>query len=219
MDHSPDPEHQLPALAARRAARHRPRRAPECELAAWYPDIAERVAAHRRCRRRTPAPTSSSNTASRLAAHARNVRTLQTNDVGRCALLLAAIAAAGPPAEPIALVDVGCSAGLNLRPRPVPLPVRARRRPRTRVDRQADDGTRRRHPGTGPDPRDRCAGRHRSRTGRLHGRRGPQVASGVHLARSVGSARAIRGRRRDRAARPGRSSHGRCGRRARRHGR
>ncbi len=44
-------------------------------------------------------------------------RTTQTNEVGRCAALLPAFAAiaAREPARPLALVEVGASAGLNLR--------------------------------------------------------------------------------------------------------
>ena len=40
-------------------------------------------------------------------------RTVQTNEVGRCAVLARALATLGS-ATPIALIDVGCSAGLNL---------------------------------------------------------------------------------------------------------
>lgn len=84
---------------------------PDGELAEWYPDIAEQprtddVAAALE-RHITPRRDELEATIA--------TRALQTNEVGRCGLLLAAIAAAAPSVGPVALVDVGCSAGLNLR--------------------------------------------------------------------------------------------------------
>ena len=109
MDHA-HADQRLPALAL--AAVHDTVLAePGCELAAWYPgiaasprtdDVADALASHVAARRRSLEETIAT-------------RSLQTNDVGRCGLLLAAIAAAEPPDGPNALVDVGCSAGLNLR--------------------------------------------------------------------------------------------------------
>ena len=41
-------------------------------------------------------------------------RSTQTNEVGRNAVLTAGVASASPDGRPIALIDLGCSAGLNL---------------------------------------------------------------------------------------------------------
>lgn len=109
MEHA-DADQRLPALAL--AAVHDSVLAePTSGLAQWYPDIAEHP------RTDDVAGALETHVAERRAALEATVarRSLQTNDVGRCGLLLAAISAAEPPSGPIALVDVGCSAGLNLR--------------------------------------------------------------------------------------------------------
>jgi hypothetical protein len=85
---------------------------PADELAAHYPNLAagprrnrgDAYAAFRRfCARHEP----------RLA-RLLETRSTQTNEVGRCALLLPALARVAREVGPLALVDVGASAGLNL---------------------------------------------------------------------------------------------------------
>lgn len=103
------PEQQNPALLL--AALHDQVLAePGCELAAWFPTVAsdprvDRVddALRRHC----------SEHADVLRATLAGRRT-QTNEIGRCGLLVPALARLGDTGA-IALVDIGTSAGLNLR--------------------------------------------------------------------------------------------------------
>jgi hypothetical protein len=83
---------------------------PDDELAAWYPNLTTTPAdddplpAFRRfCRRHR------SELATLLAR-----RSTQTNEIGRCALFLPALAMLESECGPLAHVDVGASAGLNL---------------------------------------------------------------------------------------------------------
>jgi hypothetical protein len=104
------PQQQVPVLLL--AALHDQVLAdPEGELAAWYPTATERPrtddptdALVRHCRRHDAA-----------LRHAMATRSTQTNEVGRCATLLPALGLVAAAVGPIALVDVGTSAGLNLR--------------------------------------------------------------------------------------------------------
>ena len=102
-------EQQLPVLLL--AAIHDQVLAdPGCELAAWYPtvstaprqdDVRPALVAH--CR----------DHGERLRALVAS-RGTQTNEVGRCALLLPALAMVAADVGPLAWVDVGSSGGLNL---------------------------------------------------------------------------------------------------------
>lgn len=86
------------------------------DLAAHYPNLAADEV------RRSPASASDPFPAFRRTAldHANRIRTIaatsttQTNEVGRCAWLMPPAAAISAEVGPIALVDVGASAGLNL---------------------------------------------------------------------------------------------------------
>jgi hypothetical protein len=86
---------------------------PDAALAAWYPTVSGRPVAGG-----DPAPAFRSFVLAHrdeIAGLTRN-RLVQTNEVGRCALLLPALARVAAMARlPLAVVDVGCSAGLNLR--------------------------------------------------------------------------------------------------------
>ena len=83
---------------------------PDLELAAWYPTTA-----------RAPRTSDAFPAFARLchdrADEIRQIvgtRSVQTNEVGRCAFLLPALGLIEAEAGPLALVDVGTSAGLNL---------------------------------------------------------------------------------------------------------
>lgn len=81
-------------------------------LADWYPNLRETA--------RDPGEPELTTTLTEFV-HERSPsilsmmehRRVQTNEVGRCAFLLAAFAQIGPEAGPLAHVDVGTSAGLN----------------------------------------------------------------------------------------------------------
>ena len=83
---------------------------PSCELAAWYPTV-------------SPRPRQD-DVRRALVAHCRAhgkqlratvaTRATQTNEVGRCALLLPALGMVASEVGPLAWVDVGASGGLNL---------------------------------------------------------------------------------------------------------
>lgn len=83
---------------------------PDCELAGWYPTVAADP------RRDDPRAALVSHCAERADALAATVasRSTQTNEVGRCALLLPALATIAGEVGPLAWVDVGASGGLNL---------------------------------------------------------------------------------------------------------
>jgi hypothetical protein len=83
---------------------------PDLELAAWYPTV-------------TPVPRSTdpfpafARLCDERADELRTIvstRSTQTNEVGRCALVVPALGQISAEAGPIALIDVGTSAGLNL---------------------------------------------------------------------------------------------------------
>lgn len=83
---------------------------PDLELAAWYPTTSPELldgdvfpAFARLCRDREAELQTIVST-----------RSVQTNEVGRCALLAPALGAVGEEVGKIALIDVGTSAGLNL---------------------------------------------------------------------------------------------------------
>jgi hypothetical protein len=87
-------------------------RDPACELAGWYAsvartprddDVTAALLAH--CRRRRDAIVGTVST-----------RSTQTNEVGRCGVLLPALGMVAREVGELALVDVGTSAGLNLLP-------------------------------------------------------------------------------------------------------
>jgi len=83
---------------------------PDLELAAWYPTVTPN---HRAT---DPFPVFARLCAER-ADDLRTIissRSVQTNEVGRCALFLPALAQVEAETGPISLVDVGTSAGLNL---------------------------------------------------------------------------------------------------------
>lgn len=106
---SAPPEQQNPVLLL--AALHEQVLAePDCDLAAWYPSV-------------TDAPRTGDITAALLAhcrAHASALRSTlatrhtQTNEVGRCGVVLPVLGMVAAEVGPVALVDVGTSAGLNL---------------------------------------------------------------------------------------------------------
>lgn len=84
---------------------------PDLELAAWYPTVTS-----------TPRSTDAFPAFAELCAARSDdlrsiisTRSVQTNEVGRCALVLPALAQAEAECGPISLIDVGTSAGLNLR--------------------------------------------------------------------------------------------------------
>lgn len=83
---------------------------PDCELARWYPTVAADP------RHDNPRAALVSHCAERADALAATVasRSTQTNEVGRCALLLPALATIAGEAGPLAWIDVGASGGLNL---------------------------------------------------------------------------------------------------------
>jgi hypothetical protein len=83
---------------------------PGVELAAWYPTTTDAP------RSDDPFPAFAALCRSRRAEieHLLRTRHTQTNEVGRCALFLPAIALVANEAGPVALIDVGTSAGLNL---------------------------------------------------------------------------------------------------------
>ncbi len=87
---------------------------PSPRLAAWYPDLAPGAPASG-----DPYPAFRAFCLARRDALARLLatRATQTNDVGRCAALLPALALVASLAagRPFALLEVGASAGLNLR--------------------------------------------------------------------------------------------------------
>lgn len=103
-------EQQLPVLLL--AAIHDQVLAePECDLAAWYPTVTaepredavrDALLAHCRDRREE-------------LCHTVAIRSTQTNEVGRCGLLLPAFGLLQAELGALAWIDVGASAGLNLR--------------------------------------------------------------------------------------------------------
>lgn len=86
---------------------------PSVELARWYPNL---TVDHRSPADRALMPTFTGFVEANRAAIERLVatRTTQTNEVGRCALLVPALGLLGPEIGPIGLLDVGASGGLNL---------------------------------------------------------------------------------------------------------
>lgn len=104
-------EQQLPVLFL--AALHDDvLREPDTELAAFYPTVSSspradglRDALLRHCDAR--ADTLAATIAGRVT---------QTNEVGRCGFLLPALGLVAGECGPLALIDIGTSAGLNLRP-------------------------------------------------------------------------------------------------------
>lgn len=83
---------------------------PEFDLARWYPSVSDDPAAG------APSPAFAQLCADR-ADQIRDIvstRSVQTNEVGRCSLLLPALAAIASDVGPLGLVDVGTRAGLNL---------------------------------------------------------------------------------------------------------
>jgi hypothetical protein len=106
---SAPPPQQLPVLLL--AAVHSIVLAePELELAAWYPSVTGEP------RHGDPYPAFASLCRSRRHEIERllSTRHTQTNEVARCALFVPPLAAIAAEIGPIALVDVGTSAGLNL---------------------------------------------------------------------------------------------------------
>jgi hypothetical protein len=105
------PEQQSPVLLLA-AIHEQVLAAPNSELAAWYPSV-------------TPTPRTDDITdalVEHCRAHESALRSViatrhtQTNEVGRCGFFLPAFAAGAGDVGPLALVDVGTSAGLNLFP-------------------------------------------------------------------------------------------------------
>jgi hypothetical protein len=103
------PEQQLPVLLLA-ALHHEVLADPHCELAQWYPTTSPRPLAGdvgpallRHCRRRA-------DELRMLVA----TRSTQTNEVGRCGFFLPPLGELHDELGPLALVDVGTSAGLNL---------------------------------------------------------------------------------------------------------
>lgn len=102
-------EQQLPVLLL--AAIHdRVLADPGCPLAAWYPTVSADP------RRDDVRPALVEHCREHAVELARVVasRTTQTNEVGRCAMLLPAFGLLTAEVGPLAWVDVGTSAGLNL---------------------------------------------------------------------------------------------------------
>lgn len=104
------PETQQSPVLLMAALHHEVLADPECELAAWFPTV-------------TDAPrTDDPGAALARFAGDRGVRlselvatrSTQTNEIGRCGLLLPALAQLADEMGPLALLDVGASAGLNL---------------------------------------------------------------------------------------------------------
>jgi hypothetical protein len=85
---------------------------PEHELARWYPNIS---ADHREPSDPELAPTLSDfvNERGPSVLELLTTRRVQTNEIGRCSLLLAGLTVATPGSIPLAQVDVGTSAGLT----------------------------------------------------------------------------------------------------------
>jgi hypothetical protein len=84
---------------------------PDCELASWYPTVstsprndAVEGALVRHCRTHTD-----------HLRHTIGTRSTQTNEVGRCGLFVPALGLLDAEVGPLALIDIGTSAGLNLR--------------------------------------------------------------------------------------------------------
>lgn len=104
-------EQQLPVLLL--AAIHDDVLAdPGCALAAWYPNIADRP---RRDDVTAPLRAHVGERADALT-HTVATRSIQTNEVGRCGFFLPALGLVADEVGPLALVDVGTSAGLTLFP-------------------------------------------------------------------------------------------------------
>lgn len=111
LGHAP-PEQQLPVLLL--AAIHDTLlRTPDHPLAAWYPNL--------RSSPRNPAEAGLARTLRDfIADHEATIidlvstRRVQTNEVGRCALLLAGFVRAAQDTGALAHIDVGASAGLNV---------------------------------------------------------------------------------------------------------
>ena len=106
---SAPPPQQLPVLLL--AAVHSIVLAePQLELAAWYPSVTGEPRAG------DPYPAFAALCSSRRheIEHLLSTRHTQTNEVARCALFVPPLAAIEREMGPIALVDVGTSAGLNL---------------------------------------------------------------------------------------------------------
>lgn len=83
---------------------------PDVDLARWYPSVTDAPAAG------DPYPAFAQLCADRVdqIRDIVSTRSVQTNEVGRCSLLLAGLAAIASDVGPLGLVDVGTSAGLNL---------------------------------------------------------------------------------------------------------
>ncbi|MFK7920292.1 MAG: DUF2332 domain-containing protein [Ilumatobacter sp.] len=110
LAHAPN-EQQLPVLLL--AAIHSlVLREPTAALAEWYPNISAAP-------RRPDDPALCNTLASFVSVREAEVKTLverrtvQTNEIGRCSLLLPALALVDAELGPLAHLDVGASAGLN----------------------------------------------------------------------------------------------------------
>jgi hypothetical protein len=91
---------------------------PGAELARWYPSVDPAEAERRRVAGMDPYPAFRRFCLEHRAAIEERVatRTTQTNEVGRCLALLPALQVVHRrTSRPLALLEVGCSAGLNLR--------------------------------------------------------------------------------------------------------
>jgi hypothetical protein len=91
---------------------------PDSALAAWYPSVDAVEAERRRVEGADPYPAFRQFCLEHRAAIEERVatRTTQTNEVGRCLALLPALNQVHRrTGRPLALLEVGCSAGLNLR--------------------------------------------------------------------------------------------------------
>ena len=86
---------------------------PRHPLAAWYPNL---TADHRAASDRALLPTFAGFVAERRdrLVQLLRTRTTQTNEVGRCALLLPALGMLATEVGPLGHLDVGASGGLNL---------------------------------------------------------------------------------------------------------
>lgn len=105
------PEHQQLPVLLRAAVHSMVLERPGCDLGKWYPTVTDHADTS------DPFP----EFARFCLQHEEELRSIvarrsvQTNEVGRCALLLPALGSLADEAGPLSLVDVGTSAGLNLR--------------------------------------------------------------------------------------------------------
>ena len=138
-------------------------------------------------------------------------RHTQTNEIGRCALLLPAFGLLGGRGRPARPPRRRIERRAQPADRPLPLPLRARRNGRTVV---VPDRARVRDPGRRPrpgvDPHDRHPPRHRPAARRRHRRRRGPVAGGVCLAGPARPLRPPAGRDRDGPDRRHHRPGGRC---------